>query len=121
MSGGAGSTREGVSSSSITNREGPPTEGLLLQLFEDQVAVTDEQHLAYTEGIKNPLCFHHAVAMATKARDPFLLICDASLAFGNMLLSLLQMAKLHRAAVAGHDPLPSCAGGSAIGLSATDA
>jgi hypothetical protein len=38
-----------------------------------------------------------------------------------MFLGLLQMAKLFRAAVAGHDPLPSCVGGSAIGLSATDA
>ena len=41
--------------------------------------MTDEQRLAHTEGIKNPLCFHHPVAMATKAGDPFLLICDASL------------------------------------------
>jgi hypothetical protein len=97
------------------------TKSLLPQLLKDQVAVPDEQHLTYTEGIKNLLCFHYAMAMATKARDPFLLICDASFAFGNMLLGLLQMEKLHRAVAAGHDAPPSCAGGSAIGLSAADA
>jgi hypothetical protein len=115
----------------LVNEENGPPKGrtalgsLRFQGFSDLVPVLNEQRLSCMEILQKPHRFRNVAAVPGKVRDPLLLLRDVSFTAINMPLGLLQMADMHcaigRRNGADHGSLPSYAGGSAIGLSGTDA